>query len=198
MSGGGSAYAKYFSTKTQSQANTNNCNAGTDCSITSPLTQGDGSTSSPINMQISKSNEQDQGQGQEQIPPPGIQPIRGFEQVLVVKLVTCPTGFVCPRPSDTIISVAHNLGNPSEFKLVNTLVFHAENQRFGNLIALRPENNTVNTFEVTELIVPPTPPGLVLVKHNPGPSCFGPIQDRGVDFCTFVDEYRVAPTASSH
>ena len=37
------AHAKYANTQTQ--ANTNDCNTGTDCAITSPQTQGDGSAS---------------------------------------------------------------------------------------------------------------------------------------------------------
>lgn len=62
MSGGAvnSVYAKY-ATNTQSQANTNNCNNGTNCAINSPQTQGDGSASSPTNLQISKFNQRQQG-----------------------------------------------------------------------------------------------------------------------------------------
>jgi hypothetical protein len=57
MTGGGSnAYARYVR-NTQTQANTNNCSNGTNCAITSPQTQGDGSASSPTNVQISKFNE---------------------------------------------------------------------------------------------------------------------------------------------
>jgi hypothetical protein len=57
---GGSTYAKFVSTKTQSQANTNNCSNGTNCAITSPQTQGDGTASSPTNVQISRFNKENQ------------------------------------------------------------------------------------------------------------------------------------------
>ena len=91
MSGGG-AYARYASTKTQSQANTNNCNNGTNCAVTSPQTQGDSSASSPTSVQISKFNEENSpGVGGE--PNPGA---KGFLQVK--KVVNCPTGFQCLRP----------------------------------------------------------------------------------------------------
>ena len=63
MTGGGSAYAKFVSTKTQSQANINNCSNDSNCAITSPQTQGDGSASSPTNIQISEFNEQGQING---------------------------------------------------------------------------------------------------------------------------------------
>jgi hypothetical protein len=53
IGGGSNAYARFASTKTQSQANTNNCNNGTNCALTSPQTQGDGSASSPTSSQIS-------------------------------------------------------------------------------------------------------------------------------------------------
>jgi hypothetical protein len=43
----------FATSKTQSQANTNNCNNSTNCAITSPQTQGDGSASSPTSLQIS-------------------------------------------------------------------------------------------------------------------------------------------------
>lgn len=49
-------YARY--TNTQNQANSNECDTGTNCSITSPQTQGDGTANSPTNLQISKFNEE--------------------------------------------------------------------------------------------------------------------------------------------
>jgi hypothetical protein len=51
------ASAKY-TTHTQTQANSNDCNTGTNCSITSPQTQGDGTANSPINTQITGFNEE--------------------------------------------------------------------------------------------------------------------------------------------
>ena len=36
-----------YATNTQTQSNTNECETGTNCAISSPQTQGDGSASSP-------------------------------------------------------------------------------------------------------------------------------------------------------
>lgn len=44
------ADARY--TNTQTQANANDCNTGTNCAINSPQTQGDGSSRAPTNLQI--------------------------------------------------------------------------------------------------------------------------------------------------
>lgn len=52
------ANAKYANTQTQSNAN--DCDNGSNCAITSPQTQGDGTANSPVNTQISIFNE-DQG-----------------------------------------------------------------------------------------------------------------------------------------
>jgi hypothetical protein len=53
-------YARY-ATNAQSQANTNECNTGANCVITSPQTQGDGTANSPVNTQISEFNDDDEG-----------------------------------------------------------------------------------------------------------------------------------------
>jgi len=76
------ADARY--TNTQTQANANDCNTGTNCAINSPQTQGDGSSSSPTNLQISRFNEEQEKIGEE--PNPGA---KGF--VEVEKIVICPT-----------------------------------------------------------------------------------------------------------
>ena len=51
LSSGSLAYAA----DTQTQANNNECNTGTNCAITSPQTQGDGTANSPINTQTIES-----------------------------------------------------------------------------------------------------------------------------------------------
>jgi hypothetical protein len=76
------ADARY--TNTQTQANANECNTGTNCAINSPQTHGDGSLSSPTNLQISRFNEEQEEIGEE--PNPGA---KGF--VEVQKIVICPT-----------------------------------------------------------------------------------------------------------
>jgi hypothetical protein len=50
------AYAKSAPADSQTQANANDCDNGTNCAITSPQTQGDGTANSPTNLQISKFN----------------------------------------------------------------------------------------------------------------------------------------------
>ena len=52
------ASARYAQTNTQTQANANECDTGTNCAINSPQTQGDGTANSPTNLQISKFNEE--------------------------------------------------------------------------------------------------------------------------------------------
>ncbi|MGC2308212.1 MAG: hypothetical protein WA461_07400 [Nitrososphaeraceae archaeon] len=76
------ADARYTNTKTQ--ANANDCNTGTNYAINSQQTQGDGSLSSPTNLQISRFNEEQEEIGEE--PNPGA---KGF--VEVQKIVICPT-----------------------------------------------------------------------------------------------------------
>jgi hypothetical protein len=58
------ASARYAPAETQTQANANDCDTGTNCAINSPQTQGDGSASSPTNLQISNLGSQGP-----QIPP---------------------------------------------------------------------------------------------------------------------------------
>ena len=50
------ANAKYTLANTQTQANANDCDNGSNCAINSPQTQGDGTANSPTNLQISKFN----------------------------------------------------------------------------------------------------------------------------------------------
>jgi hypothetical protein len=110
------ADARY--TNTQTQANANDCNTGTNCAINSPQTQGHGSSSSPTNLQISRFNEEQEKIGEE--PNPGA---KGF--VEVQKIVICPTagrvlyvqlqagfcmsncrqGFVCPTAGSFTMNV---------------------------------------------------------------------------------------------
>jgi len=62
------ADARY--TNTQTQANANECNTGTNCAINYPQTHGDGSLSSPTNLQISRFNEEQEEIGEEPILEP--------------------------------------------------------------------------------------------------------------------------------
>jgi hypothetical protein len=62
------ADARYANTQTQ--ANANDCNTGTNCAINSPQTQDDRSSSSPTNLQISRFNEEQEEGGENQILEP--------------------------------------------------------------------------------------------------------------------------------
>jgi hypothetical protein len=80
--------AKYAPANTQTQANANDCDTGTNCAINSPQTQGDGSASSPTNLQISKSREEPLG-----APTTPLEPTASLHFLVQVE---CPTGVVCP------------------------------------------------------------------------------------------------------
>jgi hypothetical protein len=54
------AYAKY-APDTQTQANSNDCDNGSTCSITNPLIQGEGSTNAATNTQNPELNEEGEG-----------------------------------------------------------------------------------------------------------------------------------------
>ena len=80
-----SAYAKYANTNTQSQVNNNECDTGTNCAITSPQTQGDGTANSPTNLQISKFNEDQAGEPSVGMPVDLSYQIAKGESKLIVK-----------------------------------------------------------------------------------------------------------------
>ena len=95
------AYARYANTNTQSQGNSNECNTGTNCAITSPQTQEDGTANSPTNLQISRFNEEE--------PDDGVGDPDPFERI--IQLHNCralaPDRIVCGtdpfRPERTIV-----------------------------------------------------------------------------------------------
>ena len=60
------ASSRYAPANTQTQASTNDCDTSTNCAINSPQTRGDGSDSSPTNLQITGVGEQ----GAPASPPP--------------------------------------------------------------------------------------------------------------------------------
>jgi hypothetical protein len=183
-----SANAK-SATTTQTQANNNECDTGTNCAINSPQTQGDGSASSPTNLQISRSNEEQEEVGEE--PNPGA---RGF--LIVKKIVNCPAGFVCPRPgpqSPYIMNVdvtgASGLGwNPKTFSgCCDTATGITQ------VVINLPPGGTAN-YIVTETAAP-TIPGLTLAKV-PSADCQGTIRQGQTKTCNFTNDYRVAPSTS--
>lgn len=80
-------------TNTQTQANANDCDTGTNCAINSPQTQGGGSASSPTNLQISGFNEE-QGLDTPTLPPAPIQ----FD--IIIPCNVTRGGFAC-EPIDS-------------------------------------------------------------------------------------------------
>jgi hypothetical protein len=77
------ASARYAPANTQTEANANECNTGTNCAINSPQTQGDGSANSPTNLQISNFNEEEEQVG---VTPPNSPLPKG---VVVLDLSNC-------------------------------------------------------------------------------------------------------------
>jgi hypothetical protein len=182
------ANAKY-ATNTQAHANSNECTTGTNCAISSPQTQGGGTANSPTNLQISKFNEEQEEQGGVGATPPN--PIFQVD-LLVRKLVICPTGFVCPTPDkfEMEVRAAFSLAGPPLFP----------GNTFGTLVRIIPDPHhdyripLPSQYKVLEK-APPSPEGLVLVQ-SPSQDCERRINPG--DFlrltCTFTNEYRVATT----
>src|SRR5688572_27287202 len=54
--GGAMNFASARYANTQTQANANECETGTNCAMNSPQTQGDGIASTPMSLQISKTD----------------------------------------------------------------------------------------------------------------------------------------------
>jgi hypothetical protein len=176
-------YAKYASTKTQSQTNTNNCNNGSNCAITSPQTQGNGNLINPFGIQSDLPPKQ---------IPPQVSP--DFGVLKIVKIVNCPRGFedVCPKPEDfrllTIFSVT-----------IDTMESH--------FFVLTPGSSEGNELLIPELLLPasyivregenpPVPAGLALVQFS-STDCRDTLSPNEQKTCTFTNDYRVAPTSST-
>jgi len=136
------AYAKY-GTNTQTQANANECDTGSNCAITSPQTQGDGTANSPTNLQISKFNEE---QGEPNSPSdPSIARLDFNVEV------ECPIGMevVCPDPEDFMHLVRAFFPAPSppvsivpdEFSGQAIIDFLFDGQQTTYLISIGPPDN---------------------------------------------------------
>jgi len=173
------ASARYTPADTQTQANANECNTGTNCAINSPQTQGDGSASSPTNLQIS-------GLRDEQRQEPQVPPI--VTVVIVTKIVECPEGFslVCPRSEDfTLRVVSENLV---------PVIFQGDS-RTGTFVQL-----STGFFSVEEVGRPPDPPGLRFAQSVGSGDCQGAItrdQDPRPLQCTIRNQYeRTGPMTS--
>jgi hypothetical protein len=147
--------ARYAPENTQTQANENECTTGTNCGITSPQSQGDGTANSPTNLQISKLNEEQDGIGGE---PSVVNPafLSVFVQVTCLNVDTCPPQ--TPSPNDFEFRMA-NIPFPA---VAVSPVFFRGSQT-GTEIHFdfqRPEIATSSTFRVDVEFAPPTPPGL--------------------------------------
>jgi hypothetical protein len=201
MSGSSMNYvtAKYDNTNTQTQANSNECDTGTNCAITSPQTQGDGTANSPTNLQISKFNEDlEDGVGG------GLdcqEPECAF--IIVTKHVICPEGFVCPSAKDFPIFIH----DPDyRFPAVRYSPDEFDGSETGTIVKVefievyRDTDEFVGAYSVIELPLVPAPPGLILHSTREG-HCGGPGFSPSVFIfpgetkrCTITNEYRVAPT----
>ena len=99
------ASARYAPANTQTQANDNDCDTG------SPQTQGDGSASSPTNLQISGPTEE------QELEPPLVP---NTFHIFVRTQVICPAGKVCPNVEDfryhVVFSDAVSFSNPKEWR----------------------------------------------------------------------------------
>ena len=181
------ANAKY-PLNTQTQANANDCNTGTNCAINSPQTQGDGTANSPTNLQISEFNEeQEDGVGGPTFP------IASLDFMVIVE---CPPGMeqVCPREQDFryTVNAFSTLGgptsaSPSEFSGSQNIDFFG-GPHVGYFI-----------FQTT----PPTPHGLSLRMFAEGDCQMlesstrtffrGEIGDLERASCTITYQYDLAP-----
>jgi hypothetical protein len=151
------ANAKYSNTNTQSQGNANDCDTGTNCAITSPQTQGDGTANSPTNLQISGSEENEEEQ-----PP---EPPQSFREgtIFVSKHIICPEGFVCPSATDFRIEVVRVAGDRA---LISPSSFQAAPEGQNVEVVVSHPSDTFKTFyRVNEVAVPPTPAGLFLLQN---------------------------------
>jgi len=179
------AYARYANTNTQSQGNTNECNTGTNCAITSPQTQGDGTANSPTNLQISKFNEEEQDGGVGEEPPTSPGPITNG-LLVVTKRVICnfPEGLaVCPTPDKFQMSVQVDRGTatPSTFpgEFPGTFV--------------RVSSTESSTGYTVREELPPTPEGLS-VDIETSVNCTGTLSVFDPNkVCTFTNEYKPTP-----
>ena len=178
----GTTQAKYAA-DTQTQANSNKCDTGTNCAITSPQTQGDGTANSPTNLQISKFNEQDEQDGGVGEPLPD-EPI-GFLRLITESV--CPQGFesVCPPPTGTL-KLIHTDGvalpDSTSVSRTDIVIF---------LSTTTPP--PFPTFYFVEQVPQPPPPGLV-VNTARTPDC-GPanITQDEIKTCIITNTYSVAP-----
>jgi hypothetical protein len=196
ISGGAMNYANAkYATNSQSQANANECEVGTNCAINSPQTQGDGTANSPTNLQISRFNDEEEEQeGNGGVDGGVFDCVRPFDcaQLFVKKIVICPTGFVCPTPDKFTMKVEMGL---SEFSEANPEIFPGSDVGAGTLVTLiwpLFEHDPI-TYTTTET-APPTPPALTLVQ-SATQDCVGEVKKDDVKNCVFTNEYRTLPMA---
>jgi hypothetical protein len=157
MSGGATNYANAKYANTQTQANANECDEGTTCAINSPQTQGDGSVSSPTNLQISETNEE-----ASTTLPPTSGPGAHTSLVQITTFVSCPSGFVCLQDNDFQYDITIDGSQCSVEDRPIHCLFSATPESFsGGLTTVTFNILNFGTFVLT-VTLPPTPPGLTL------------------------------------
>jgi hypothetical protein len=124
------ANAARYATDTQIQANTNECEGGTNCAINSPQTQGDGSASSPTNLQTSETNEE------ASTPPTTSEPVHLFIETGIICV-----GIGCPNEEDFRYHVMpldpSTSVDPQTFD-GHELIFFSKGGRFDMTVTLPP------------------------------------------------------------
>jgi hypothetical protein len=90
-----------------------------------------------------------------------------------MKEVGCPTGFVCPTPEKSVMSIQQlTQHTPTTQRITKTFTFPGSEQGTPVLIE---GPGPFQDYNIIELIVPPTPEGLVLVQSQVG-DCQGRIR----------------------
>ena len=152
ISPGAINYASARYANTQTQANANGCNTGTNCAINSPQTQGDGSASSPTNLQISKSREEPLG-----APTTPLEPTASLRFIVEVE---CPTGVVCPTEQN----FRYNVQPDTQLRVsTNPFTFSGSHDIVFTFPAGTPSSLGIG-YQIFQT-APPTPPGLTLNTH---------------------------------
>lgn len=174
------ASARYAPANTQSQANNNECDTGTNCAITSPQTQGDGTANSPTNLQITGI-----GEATEDEPP-----TQGRALLIVKKHVICPASFVCPSAEKFTMRIFGNA-----ITNFNNSIFPGSETGTPVEVFLALDRGFFRVDEVSPL----NPPGLInhLSQEGCGTGTREIINTGQTVTCTMINEFRQVPPPTS-
>jgi len=181
ISGSATNYASAKYANTQTQANVNECENGTNCAINSPQSQGDGTASSPTNLQISKFNE-DQWRRTDRSRfshhPDRTRQGNNWGQMSTRFCVSC---------SKWLCNASECQGPPGNIIIIDPRLFNGEvDGRDVRFVFM-----TSPALYLISQTVPPTPQGLTLTTTD-SPECVGDLQNGVTRNYLFINEYRVA------